>query len=126
MKTWIPIIGALITSAVANIVGVLFFFQPIAQSENDAFSVHPAIGLLVYVVLGVWLFVWTSKHMKSVYKAAAVVALSQFILVIDLMMRGERGPLTALAGGVLLAVTWASIAFVYRKLLDRIEGTDAI
>lgn len=126
MKTWIPIIGAVITSVVVNLVGVLMFFQPIAQADNDTISVHPAIGLSVYVVLGVWLFVWTSKHMKSVYKAAAVVALSQFILVVDLMMRGERGLLTVLAGGVLLAVTWASIAFVYRKLLDRIGGTAAI
>lgn len=126
MKTWIPIIGAVITSVVVNLVGVLMFFQPIAQADNDTISMHPAIGLLVYVVLGIWLFVWTSKHMKSVYKAAAVVALSQFILVIDLMMRGERGLLTALAGGVLLAVTWASIAFVYRKLLDHIRGTDAV
>ena len=126
MKSWIPIIGAVITSIVVNLVGVLLFFQPIAQADTDTISVHPAIGLLTYVVLGVWLFVWTLKHIKSVYKAATIIALSQFILVIDLMMRGERGLPTALAGGVLLTVSWASIAFVYRNLLDRTGSTDAV
>lgn len=125
MKTWIPIIGIVITSVVINLIGVLFFFQPIAEVDQDIISLHPAVGLIVYVILGVWLFVWTSKHMKSAYKAAAVIALSQFILVIDLMMRGERGPLTALAGGILLAVTWASIALVYRKLLDMVGSRNA-
>jgi hypothetical protein len=116
MSRWKPILAALVTAFVANLVGVLLFFKPIADGDTGRFEINPAAGLFTYVVLCVALFDWTARQIESAYKAAFIVAGSQLILVIDLMLRGERGLATAAAGAVLLAVTWVPIAYVYTRL----------
>jgi len=98
MSRWKPILAALVTAFVANLVGVLLFFKPIADGDTVRFEINPAAGLFTYVVLCVALFDWTARQIESAYKAAFIVAGSQFILVIDLMLRGDRGLATAAAG----------------------------
>ena len=116
MIRWKPFLGALVVALVANLAGVMLFFKPIADGESLRFTVNPAVGLLVYVVLCLGLFDWAAQRMGSAYRAAFVVAASQGILVLDLLMRGDRGPATAAAGVGLLAVTWFCVAFAYSFL----------
>ena len=116
MSRWKPILAALATAIVANLVGVMLFFKPIAAGDTGRLDVNPALGLFVYVVLCVALFDWAARRMKSAYNAGFVVAASQFILIIDLMLRGERGLLTAAAGTALLVATWACVSFVYSRV----------
>lgn len=116
MNRWKALLGALLAALVANLAGVLLFFKPIAESDTARLVVHPAVGLLVYVVLCVGLFDWPARRMGSAYRAAFVVAASQMVLVVDLLLRGERGPATAVAGIALLAATWVCIAYVYSLL----------
>jgi hypothetical protein len=114
--------GALLATAVAaavvNLVGVIYFFQPIA--ENDAAGrplVPPAVGLIVYVLLSVLVLDRVSRHMRSTIRAALAIAASQIILVsIDFVLRGERGIATGAASAVLILVTWTVMAMVYDKV----------
>lgn len=111
--------GAFITSAVVNIVGVVFFFEPIARRDPPGVAlVHPAVNLLVYVGLTVALFDWTARQMRSAYKAAFVVAAAQMLLVnVDYVLSGKRGVVTAGASTVLMLVTWLSVAAVYSRFV---------
>lgn len=100
--------------------GVMFFFRPIAEADSGSGPVPaPVIGFLIYIGLCVALFDWSSRQMRSAWKGGFVVAAGQYLVVIDLMLRGERGLLTALASGALLTVTWAVTAFAYDKLIER-------
>lgn len=111
--------AAFITSAVVNLVGVLFFFEPIARHDSPgAALVHPAVNLLVYVGLTVALFDWTARQMRSAYKAAFVVAAAQMFLVnVDYVLSGKRGVVTAGASTVLMVVTWLAVAAVYSRFV---------
>ncbi len=112
---WKALIAAFIAAGVVNLGGVLLFFNPIAQSDTFGEPiVPPIIGFLVYILLSVALFNWTARQLRNAYKAAFVVAASQFILVnVDFVLAGKRGLMTGMASTVLLIVTWASVAFVY-------------
>lgn len=118
-----PLIAAFIAALVANLFGVLLFFKPVTEGDTSIVSIHPAIGLLIYIGLCISLFAWATKQMRNVYKGAFMIAAAQFILVVDLTLRGERGLLTAAAGTILLTVTWIFIAYVY-SLFDRSEPED--
>ena len=111
-------LAAFATAVVANLVGVFLFFRPISEGDTARLSVHPAVGLLVYVGLCAALFDWGARQLRSPYKSAFFVAAAQFVLIVDLTLRGERGWITTLAGGVLLAVTWAAVAFVVARFED--------
>jgi len=116
MKNIKPIIGAFITTFIVTLLGVFLFFKKIEESDTSSVEVSPLIGLIIYSGICTAIFQWAMLEMKNVYKAAMVVALPQLALIIDLMIRGERGVYTALAGGALLFITWASVAFIYSKL----------
>ena len=118
-----PLIAAFIAALIANLFGVLLFFKPITEGDTSIVSIHPAIGLLIYVGLCISFFEWAVRQMHSVYKAAFMTAAPQFILIVDLTLRGERGLLTATAGTILLAATWIFIAYIY-SLFDRSESED--
>jgi len=100
---------------VVTLVGVLFFFAPIAQADTVTGPLlPPAVSLLVYITLSIALFDWIAQQMHSGYKAAFVIAASQFVLVnVDFVLRGERGLMTAIASTALLSVTWFCVAFAY-------------
>lgn len=112
---WKSIVAAFVASSVVTLAGVRFFFGPIEAAESVSGPLlHPAIGFFVYVALSIALFDWVARQLRSAYKAAFVVAASQFILVnVDFVFRGERGIMTAAASTVLLASTWLCVAYAY-------------
>jgi hypothetical protein len=110
--------GALATASAITLSGVIFFFQPVAESDTaTGIAPLPApVAFLIYVGLCVALFDWLALQMRSATKAAFALATSQFVLVVDLTLRGERGFVTLIASGVLLAATWSGVAYVYSRL----------
>jgi hypothetical protein len=101
---------------VVTMVGVLFLFRPIAQGDTGSPEWHPAIAISVYVVLSVLLLDWAARRTRSSFAAAFVIGAAQSIFIVDLLARGERGILTAVAGTALVALTWLSVAFVHTRL----------
>lgn len=110
-----PLVAAFVAALIANLAGVLLFFQPVTEGDTSIVAVHPAIGLFVYVSLCIWIFAWATKQMGNPYKGAFIVAAPQFIFIVDLTLRGERGLLTGTAGTLLLASTWFVIAYAYSR-----------
>lgn len=109
----------MVTMCVVTLVGVVFWFRPIAEADAVRVPlVSPALNLLIYSVLSVLLFGWVVRWLKRHYAAAFVIGASQYILVLDLTLRGERGIATAGASAVLILGTWASVALVY-SLVNR-------
>ncbi len=115
MRNWKSITAAFVASSVVTLAGVIFFFGPIAKADTTSGPLlSPAAGFFIYVVLSVALFDWIARLIDNPYKAAFIIAASQFILVnVDFVLRGERGLMTAAASTVLLAATWFSVAFAY-------------
>jgi drug/metabolite transporter (DMT)-like permease len=109
------LIASFITMIVLTIGGVLLFFRPIADSDIASNPWPAPIALAVYSGLSILLMDWAAQRLKSSYAAAFIVAGAQVIFIIDLLARGERGYLTALAGVVLVAATWVSVAFVHSR-----------
>ncbi|MEM9304416.1 MAG: hypothetical protein AAGE01_20060 [Pseudomonadota bacterium] len=95
-----------------TMLGVAFFFKPIADTDTARLTLPPVVGLS-YVVLCTVIYVWGFRETGHAYKAAAIVVAPQAALVIDLALRGDRGPVTAAAGIALLLVTWLGAAFVH-------------
>ncbi len=121
------LLGALITAVIVTLVGVLFFFEPIADGDSLRLSVHPLVPFTMYVVLSVALFDWTARQMSSPFRAAFVIAAAQIILIADMMLSGKRGPMTFAAGAVLIVVTWGCVSAVYSRLgavSDKDENAD--
>lgn len=113
--TWAAILAAFFTTCAVNLLGVYFVFQPISAADNDrVLSIPPIIGFLAYIVLSVALLHWAARTMRNAYKAAFVIAASQFILVnVDYVLTGKRGLVTAAASTLVLAATWFCAAFAY-------------
>ncbi len=115
-----PLLAAFVAALLANLLGVLFFFEPIARGDTSTVSIHPALGLLLYVGLCIALLGWATQQLRSVFKAAFLVAAPQWVLIVDLTLRGERGVVTTAAGTVLLVGTWGLVALAY-SAFDRGE-----
>lgn len=116
-RTWTPVVAAFVTASLVTLLGVRFFFRPIAEADVPAeVTLSPALGFFIYVGLCVALFHWMALQMRSAGKAAFGLAAAQFVLAADLALRGERGLVTLAASGVLLAVTWTCVAVVYSWL----------
>lgn len=98
-----------------TVLGVLFFFIPIAAGDTAATQWSPVLALSVYIILSISLLDWAAAKIGSSYSAAFVIAGAQFIFIVDLLARGERGIKTALAGTCLLAFTWVCVAFVHSR-----------
>lgn len=114
---WKATLGALVVMCIVTLIGVLLWFRPIEQADDAAVVlVPPALNLLIYALLSVLLFDWAVRRMKGPYAAAFLIGAAQYILVIDLTLRGARGIATAGASAVLITVTWVSVAFVYSLL----------
>ncbi|MEM9335600.1 MAG: hypothetical protein AAGA33_12180 [Pseudomonadota bacterium] len=110
------LIASFVTMAVLTIAGVILFFRPVSEADSAAGAWPAPLALAVYAGLSVWLMDWASQRTKNSYSAAFVVAGSQSILILDLAARGERGLLTAIAGIILVAITWTAVAFVHSRL----------
>ncbi len=111
--------GAAIVSVAVNLVGVIYFFRPIAEGDSAPDAPPPAaVGFLVYVLLSVGLLDWASRRFGHPVRVALLAALAQIVLIVDLVLRGERGVATGAAGSVLTLATWLAMGFVY----DRVRG----
>jgi hypothetical protein len=112
---WKSILSAFAALSIVTILGVGFFYKPIAETDTISGPLlNPAIGFFVYVALSIALFDWVARQLRNAYQAAFIVATSQFILVnVDFVLRGERGLRTAAASTVLMVATWVSVAYAY-------------
>ena len=115
-QRWKAILASIITMGVVTIIGVLLIFRPLAEADVVSTAWSAPIALSIYSVLSVLLVDWAARRTRNSYSAAFIIASAQFIFIIDLLARGERGVLTATAGTALLAITWASVAFVHSRL----------
>jgi len=124
MRTdWKATFGAFVTMCIVTLIGVLFWFRPIEEAdEAAAVLVPPALNLLIYALLSVLLFDWAVRRMKGPCAAAFLIGAAQYILVIDLTLRGARGIATAGASAVLIIVTWICVAFIYSLLSSNKQG----
>lgn len=111
----------LLVSFLVTMIGVIFFFEPIASGDETRLALSSAAGL-IYITFCAVIYGWSFKETGNSYKAAAIVVTPQVALIVDLMLRGDRGPLTALAGTVLLTVTWVVTAFIHSKLFASKAG----
>ncbi|MEM9310896.1 MAG: hypothetical protein AAGA34_05555 [Pseudomonadota bacterium] len=104
-----------------NLFLVFTLFQPYADLPPPPTApVHPLIGFTVYVTLMVALFAWTAERMASPWRAALALGGAQFLLVnVDMVLRGDRALETALASAVMMAVTWAALAFSWQLVAKR-------
>jgi hypothetical protein len=99
------VIAAFIAYTSVIILRAIFFYRPIEQADAASETLfHPALAIIDYTVLIIVLYYWVTKQIGNAYKAAFIIAASQFILVnVDFVFRGKRGMLTAAASGVLMA-----------------------
>lgn len=109
------LLASFLTMGVVTIVGVISFFRPIADADGAAPAWPAPLALALYAGLSVFILDWTAQRLRNSFSAAFVIAMSQAILIVDLLARGERGLLTAAAGIALLAVTWTGVAFVHSR-----------
>jgi hypothetical protein len=125
---WNTFLTAVLASIVVYLVGVVWFFDPIAKADTTATPlVHPALSLLVYAVLTVALFDWTARQLRHAYKAAFIVAVAQFLLVnVDFVLTGKRGLATAGASTLLMVIAWTCVAFIYRHSVCSTTGDAAL
>lgn len=119
------VLAAALVAVLVNFVGVVFFFRPIAEADTPGgWLPHPAIGFLVYVLLSVAVLDWAVQRFGQPVRAGLVIAASQIILVVDLVLRGERGMATGAAGAVLILVTWTAMGFAYGRVRSRMRTVD--
>ncbi|HLV25047.1 MAG TPA: hypothetical protein VKZ41_01945 [Gemmatimonadales bacterium] len=116
MTRWKAILASIITMMLVTLAGVMLMFRPLAEGDTVSAAWPAPLAVAVYVVLSILLLDWAALRSGSSFSAAFIIAAAQFILIIDLLARGERGVLTAVAGTVLLAVTWLSVAAVHSRL----------
>lgn len=114
------LVWAAVAAVVVNFAGVVFFFRPIAEGDAAAGPLlPPALGFLVYIALSVLALDWVSRQIGGAVRAGLVVALGQILLLLDLVLRGERGVTTGAAGAALVLVTWTVMGAVYGWVLRR-------
>ena len=111
-RAWMRFVAATVVAGIVTMIGVVFFFDPVASAEGPVVApVPPPVALLVYLVLSVGLFHWLARRTGSWLVAAGAPAAAQFILVdVDFYLRGERGFAVVLVSALLIFATWASIA----------------
>ena len=114
-RRWLLVAVAFVTLSVVTLLGVVFFFRPIEQADQAGSALISApLNLVAYTALSVLLYDWAVRRTQGFFAAAFVIGASQYILVLDLTLRGARGLATAGASAVLIFLSWASVAFVYR------------
>jgi hypothetical protein len=116
-RRWLVIAVAFVTYSAVMLLGVVFWFRPIAESDQTTGPLVSApLNLTIFAALSILLYDWAARRIGDFFATAFVLGAAQYILVIDLTLRGDRGVATAGASAVLIVVTWASVALVYRLL----------
>lgn len=116
MKNYSSAVLVFFVSAIITITGVMAFFKPVAESDNTVLVLPPFVGL-IYIMICSAIYIWAYKEIGNSYKAALVLVLPQAALIVDLMLRGDRGPAAALAGVALLLITWFTTAFIHKRYI---------
>ncbi len=111
-------LASIVTMGLVTVLGVLFFFLPISSGDTVATEWPPLVAVSVYVLLSIALFDWAATRIGNSFSAAFIIAGAQFIFIVDLLARGDRGVMTAASGTGLLAITWICVAFVHSRLSD--------
>jgi hypothetical protein len=111
-KLWV-ICAGIITFTVTTIGCVLIFFKPLSENDTLGQPWPAAVAIAIYVFASVFLHDWLSRAASSSYKAAFALACAQAILIVDLLARGERGVITAVAGIAMLIITWGALAAMH-------------
>lgn len=70
------VLAAAVAAVVVNLVGVFYFFQPIAAADSPGEPLPGAVGFLVYIVLSVLLLDWVNQKVGDPIKAGLVIAVS--------------------------------------------------
>ncbi len=115
-QRWKAILASIVTMGLVTVTGVIFIFRPLAEADTASAAWPAPVAILVYLVLSVLLLDWAARRTRSTYSAAFIIGSAQFIVIVDLLSRGERGVLTAAAGTALLIVSWGCVAFVHSRL----------
>ena len=106
--------AAALAALAANFFGVVFFFRPIAEADTGGGPVPPpVVSLLIYVLLSALVLDQAVRRFGEPLKVGLVIAAAQIILVVDLVLRGERGLATGAAGATLILVTWTAMGLAY-------------
>ena len=119
---WKALVASIVTYGLVTVIGVLFLFQPITAGDTVGEPWPPAIAIATYLVLSVLLLDWAACRTGSSWAAAIVIGSAQLIFIVDLLARGERGLKTAIAGALLVALSWAAVAFVHDRLTRKDGG----
>lgn len=119
-RSLIRVVAGLAVYGSLMLILVLTLFRPVVDEVPPSEPpVQPLVAFGIYVTLAVLLFDWTARRMSDPWPAAFVLGAGQFILVnVDMVLRGDRAVMTAVASTLLLVVTWASLALVY-TVVDR-------
>lgn len=113
-RRWWVLGVAFVTVCVVTVIGVFFWFQPIAEPDQAGSPLVSApLNLAAYAALAVLLYDWAVRQTEGLFATAFIIGASQYILVLDLTLRGDRGLATAGASAVLILVMWVSVASVY-------------
>jgi hypothetical protein len=119
-RRWLVLSIAFVTYGVLTLLGVLFWFKPIADGDQASGPLLSApLNLAIYAALSVVLYDWAVRRTRDYFATAFVIGAAQYLLVVDLTLRGERGLATAGASAALIVLTWVSVALVYRQLAAR-------
>ncbi len=118
MQKLTRLLASFLTMGIVTILGVVVFFRPIAEVDKASAAWPAPIALAIYAGLSVLLLDWAAQRLRSSYSAAFIIAAAQFIFVVDLLARGERGLLTAVAGALLLTISWSGVAFVHSRIAN--------
>lgn len=116
MRRWAAIVASVVALGGVTMLGVVFIFRPVAEGDTISSPWPPPIAIAVYLVLSVLLLDWAARRTGSSYSAAFVIAAAQSIFIVDLLSRGERGPMTAAAGIAVVAISWTTVALVHSRL----------
>ena len=111
-RIWVLVAG--VTAFTVTTIGcVVLFFKPLSENDTIGAPWPAVIAVPIYMTASVVLHDWLSRAVSSSYKAAFALGAAQAILIVDLLARAERGPVTAVAGIAMLIVTWGSLGFVH-------------
>ena len=110
------ILAGVLTLFVSTVVCVLLFFKPLSDGDSPGAPWPDWIALPIYLIFSVILHDWLSVRIRNSYTAALALGAAQAVLIVDLLARGERGVVTAIAGIAMLIITWGTLAFVHNLM----------
>ena len=116
MNKLLVIVAGILTFTVTTVGCVFLFFKPLSDGDTLGQPWPAGVAVPIYMIASVLLHDWLSRVTSSSYRAALALGCAQAILIVDLLARGERGAVTAIAGIAMLLTTWGALAIVHARL----------